>query len=121
VFAPARVHDAIREAGSDGLVVLVFGAAWCGPCQLMERTVWTDRRVEDWLSDRRAIVLRSDADEQREEKDAFDVSAWPTVIVLRRGEVVERRVGYQTAEQVMGMLREGAGTGVVELRVVPAK
>ncbi len=124
IFAPARIHDAIREAGTDRLVVVDFTATWCGPCKLMERTVWTDPRITDWMERGRAVFVRSDADANTDERDAYGVSAWPTVIVLRRGEVIERRLGYQGVEQLLGLLSRAATgappPGAFEVKVRPA-
>ncbi|HMN40186.1 MAG TPA: thioredoxin family protein [Phycisphaerales bacterium] len=123
IFAPARIHSAVRTAGMDRLVVVDFTASWCGPCKLMERTVWSDPRVEDWMERNRAVFVRSDADAHTTERDAYGVNAWPTTIILRQGEVVERRLGYQSVEQLLGLLSRasgaGVGTGIVELKVLP--
>ena len=122
IFAPARSHDAIRNAGPDGLVIVDFTATWCGPCKQMERTVWSDARITDWLRDHRIVLVHSDADANTDERDAYGVSAWPTVLVLKNGQTADRRLGYQGVEQLLGMLNRASGVpdpSVTELQVLP--
>ena len=91
------------------IVVVDFTATWCGPCQLMERTVWRDPRLEKWFQDHRAVAIRIDTDALPEIRKEYAISAWPTAIGYRGAELVDRRVGSMTSEQLLGWLAKIAG------------
>ena len=121
VFASVRIKDAITVAGPDRLVIVDFTATWCVPCRLMEQTVWHDPRIEAWMAGHKAIAVRSDADANTDERNEYGVSAWPTTVVIRRGEVVERRLGSMSVEQLLGMLGRAGGEAApaMEIPVLP--
>jgi thiol:disulfide interchange protein len=82
--AAAAAHQAGRPLLYD------FSAAWCGPCRLMQREMFSDARIADQIN--RAFVPVHVVDRSREdgrnppEVDAlqarFRIEAFPTVIVV---------------------------------------
>jgi thioredoxin-like negative regulator of GroEL len=85
------------------LVVVDFGAPWCGPCKLMERTTWVDPGVTAWLS-RNAVRVHVNIEERRDLKQRFDIAAVPTAVVLRDRRELGRFTGSRGAPEMVAWL-----------------
>jgi thioredoxin 1 len=101
-----RVHDVTspdfaREVLQSDLPVLVdFAATWCGPCRMLEPVL--DDLASEYAD--RAKVVRVDIDQSPELATSFGVSAVPTLVFFRDGEVVDRAVGLLPAPRLGGKL-----------------
>ena len=75
-------------------VVLVdFWAEWCGPCKMLSPAI-------EELSARyegRALVAKVNVDESPDLARRFGVMSIPTVVILKDGAEVERKVGLMPA------------------------
>lgn len=72
-----------------GDVAVVFHAPWCSPCRLILPSV-------DHLEERlRGVVKigRINADSNEASQQRFDVKSIPTIVLLRDGQEVGRKVG----------------------------
>lgn len=99
VFSGVAFKDALEQNKTgDKLLVVKFTAEWCGPCKLMDRTTWRDQNVVAWVKDN-AVALQVDVDKQPTIAQEYGVRAMPTMIAFKKGEPVDRVVGY----------RDGAG------------
>jgi thioredoxin 1 len=87
----------------DHEVVLVdFGAEWCGPCQKMRPIV---RKLErDYRG--QVAVVEVDIDQARALARKYSVSAVPSFLVFRGGEVKEVIVGMQEREDLEDALKK---------------
>lgn len=68
-----------------------FFATWCGPCKMLGP-------VMEQLADRydgKAVVAKVDVDEQRELAIQYRVMSVPTVIFLKDGKEVDRKIGVR--------------------------
>jgi thioredoxin 1 len=74
---------------ADGLVLVDFSAAWCGPCKKLEPIV--DEIASDY--DGRLKVVKVDVDQARTSAARFGVMSVPTVILLQKGTVRDQVVG----------------------------
>jgi len=86
----------------DRPVLVDFWAPWCGPCRTQGPIL---DRVADRLGDK-AVVGKVNVDEEKELAQAYGVEAIPTLVVLKRGQVVQRFTGVQQADTLVKALEE---------------
>lgn len=80
---------------SDGLRLLEFGANWCGYC------IAAQPDIEAALADHPDLAHEKIADGPgRPLGRSFRVKLWPTLILVRDGEEINRVVRPSSAEQV---------------------
>jgi thioredoxin len=78
------------------LVVVKFGAEWCGPCRKLDPEL---TQLASSLSGR-ASVVRIDVAEHRELARHYGVSSIPRLMVFYHGQVLADRVGYADHNQL---------------------
>jgi thiol:disulfide interchange protein len=92
-----------REKGK--IVMIDFGATWCGPCKMMESTTFQDAQVKEHLADN-LIAIKVDIDKSPDVANKHKVKAVPTILFLNgEGKEIERIVGYRNAQQFMQAAR----------------
>jgi thioredoxin 1 len=84
----------------DKLVMVDFYTTWCGPCKKMAPFVQQVRETRS----KDVIVLQVDAEAQAGIADRYRLEGYPTVIFFKRGQVVGRVLGYQTYENLSGLV-----------------
>ena len=63
--------------------VLVFSAAWCGPCRMMKSMVWNDPEVEQSLSKFDSVnFIDIDNPEAKQLASMYSISAVPTIYIV---------------------------------------
>ncbi len=84
----------VNEAGlqevlsGNRLVVIDFFAPWCGPCRMLAPKL--DQLAKDHQD---VAFVKVDVDQCEEASMRFNVSALPTLVAIRNGQVVGRVVG----------------------------
>jgi len=87
---------------SDQPVLVDFWAEWCQPCRMLAPTI---DEVAD-LYEGRAKVGKVDTDANREISMKYGISAIPTVILFKNGEVSRKFVGLTAKEQFVEAIDE---------------
>jgi len=85
----SEVDDILMKASAEGkLVVIDFTATWCGPCQAIAP-------IYKELSEQygNIVFLKVDVDGNPETAAKYGVSAMPTFLFLKRGDVVDKMMG----------------------------
>ncbi|WP_317382097.1 thioredoxin [Megasphaera stantonii] len=84
---------------AQGIVLVDFWAAWCGPCRMLSPVV-----DEIAAETPHVKVGKINVDEQRELAGQFRIESIPTLIVFKDGLAVHRLVGVQPKEQILALL-----------------
>lgn len=82
--------------GAPGTVLVGFGADWCAPCRRLEPML--DELAEALRG--RALVGSVDTDANPQLRARYKISAIPTVVVFREGEVVKKLIGVMSRAEL---------------------
>jgi thioredoxin 1 len=89
---PQAVTDADFAAqveGASELVLVDFGAEWCGPCRMMEPTIHA--LANEYAG--RVKVMTMDSDTNQQTVTRFNVRSLPTFILFKGGKPVDQVIG----------------------------
>lgn len=95
------VNQAISDAALNGkLIVIDFTATWCGPCQMIAPVF---KEMSEKIEN--VVFLKVDVDKNAEAAAQYGVSAMPTFVFVKQGEIVDRLMGANAAK-LMEMVEE---------------
>ena len=85
----------------EGKVLVDFFATWCGPCKMLSP-------VLEELAEKNPdlLVLKIDVDEVGALAARFGIQAIPTLILFKDGTQVDKRLGYQNMNQLLGFINQ---------------
>ncbi|MFR8548280.1 MAG: thioredoxin [Lachnospiraceae bacterium] len=80
-------------------VLLDFWASWCGPCRMVSPLI-------DEIADEQTQVKvgKVNVDEQPALAEQFGIMSIPTLVVLKNGEVIKKRTGAGSKQDILAML-----------------
>ena len=88
-FTDSNFEDEVLKSNEP--VLVDFWAEWCMPCRMLAPTI--DKIAKDYQG--KVKVGKLDTDSNRDVAMRFSISAIPTVILFKGGQVVQRFVGLR--------------------------
>lgn len=90
-----RVLDATKPT-----LVYVW-ATWCGPCKALSPVVESVSAENDWLD-----VVKVEADDNPTIMKRYDIASVPTLMLFKKGKIVEYHVGALPKFKLLGIINE---------------
>jgi thioredoxin 1 len=90
---------------SDKPVLVDFWAPWCGPCKMIAPTI--DAVATDYSG--KVRVGKVNTDDNPKTASSYSISAIPTVLVFKGGQVVDRFVGVVNKDKLVTSLNAQIG------------
>ena len=105
-FHPSLSAASEAAAADQSLVLLIFGAEWCGPCkELKKQTISSPEFLEQGGG---LHIAEVDIDANPKAAHDFAVDAVPTLVLLTAdGKIVARQTGFLYTSELLLWLNEG--------------
>ncbi|MDE5611164.1 MAG: thioredoxin family protein [Odoribacter sp.] len=107
-FRDLSFKEAIRTAKKEGKLVFIdFYTTWCGPCKMMSKDVFPQKKVGDYFN-AKFVCLKLDAEKEGKElAGRFKVNAYPTFVVVGTDEKVRVQLkGAMDADKFVNKIEE---------------
>jgi thioredoxin 1 len=85
---------------SERPVLVDFWAPWCGPCQMMAPVL--DAVAEKMAAKLKVVKLNTDENINTAQK--YQILGIPSLLVFKKGEVLERIMGFKPQQQLEAQL-----------------
>lgn len=83
-------------------VLVDFWAPWCGPCKMIGPAVSQIAKTYEG----KLKVAKINVDEAGSLADTFNVSSIPTLMLFKKGEVVDQRMGAASLAVIEGFVKQ---------------
>jgi len=93
------------DLSSGELVLVKFGAKWCGPCKLVDAELGKLADQEPQLR-----IIEVDIDSDKELARKYKVNSIPNMVLIRSNEILDRQVGFMSADELSGWVRAFYGS-----------
>ena len=87
---------------SDQPVLVDFWAEWCMPCKMLAPTI--DELAEEYAG--KVKIGKVDTEDSRDTATKYGISAIPTLLLFKGGEVVKKFVGLQQKNDLKAAIDE---------------
>ena len=85
---------------SKKVVLVDFYAEWCGPCKMLAPVVEQIAKENEDIK-----VAKINVDEAQELAEKYGVMSIPTLVVIKNGEEIKRKVGLASKTEILNMIK----------------
>ena len=93
-----------KQEVSEGLVLVDFWAAWCGPCKMIAPVL----EELDADMDDKVKIVKVDVDENQQTASEYGIMSIPTLLFMKDGETVDKVVGFRPKEALAELVEKHA-------------
>ncbi len=88
--------------GSEGTVLVDFGAEWCGPCKKMEPLI--EQLAEEYKG--KLVVGKVDVGLSQDIAAKYGIMSVPTILVFKEGKLQEQSSGYMQKDKLETLIKK---------------
>lgn len=86
--------------------VIKLGAEWCQPCIVMKPIIKSLKEKYDLIEGSDVNILDIDIDENPELGEKYKVRNIPTIVFVKDGEMVDKKVGVLNEAQIEEIIKK---------------
>lgn len=90
--------EKIKESGKKTLID--FYADWCGPCKMVAPIL---HEIEEEMPE--LVIAKINVDDVTDVAIAYGIQSIPTLLVMEKGEITNKAVGFRSKEQILDLLK----------------
>ena len=96
------MEEEVRQSSKEGLVLADFYSTTCGPCKMLAFVLAdVDKACGDKVK-----IMKLDFDKNRDLAEEYEITGYPTLVLLKDGKEVKRMTGLQQKPAIVKMIEE---------------
>ena len=92
-------HDQFNEVIKKDKVLIDFYAEWCGPCKMLSPI------LEKVSNDLKVDSYKVNVDEVEDLAREYAIMSIPTLLLFKKGELVNKHIGFMVEEELREFLK----------------